>query len=63
MEHNAKRLTQVSEIGGIPIIATRGVPKTFGDVCEVVKSAHHDGRKVFDKSTFSMLEEPVVEHM
>ena len=63
MEHNAKRLAQVSKIGGIPIVATRGTPKTFGDVCEAVNSVHHDGRKVFDKETFSMLTEPVIEHM
>ena len=63
VEHNAKRLTQISQIGRIPIIATRQIPKNFGDVAEVIQSVHHDGRQVFDKSTFSMLEEPVVEHL
>ena len=30
--HNAKRLTQLSEITGIPIVATRHVHDKFGDI-------------------------------
>ena len=62
MEHNSKRLTQISQIAGIPVVATRGTARTFGDVCDAIKSVDHDGRQVFDKDQFSMLIEPLIEN-
>ena len=47
----------------VPIIATRHVQKNFGDIDEVITSATHPGRVVFDKTQFSMLEPPVLEHL
>ena len=61
--HNAKRLTQVAKILDIPVISTKQTPKTFGDVISELKELHFDKVKVFEKQTFSMLEEPVLNHL
>ena len=63
MTHNARRLTQVSQILNIPIIATRHVQANFGDIDARINEVTHEGRKIFDKSQFSMLEQPVFEHL
>ena len=47
----------------IPIIATRHVQKNFGDIENVITEVTHPGRKVFDKTSFSMLEPKVFEHL
>ena len=39
----------------IPVLATRHVPKAFGDVVEEISSLNHPGRQLFDKHTFSMV--------
>ena len=57
--HNAKRLTQVSQITSIPVIATCHVKKNFGDIDAIITEVTHPGRTVFDKSLFSMIEPPV----
>ena len=63
MTHNARRLTQVSEILDIPIIATRHVQANFGEIDARINDVTHEGRKIFDKSQFSMLEAPVFEYL
>ena len=63
MAHNANRLTRVSKIFDIPIIATRHVQKNFGDIDERITSVTHPKRVLFDKTLFSMLEEPVLNHL
>ena len=47
----------------VPVIATRHVQKNFGDIAEEIKSVDHPGRKLFDKTKFSMLEDPVLAHL
>ena len=61
--HNAKRLCQTGQVLGVPIVATRHVQKNFGDISSTIGDVTHEGRVVFDKSLFSMLEPPVFEHM
>ena len=63
MAHNAKRFTQLGQILGVPIVATRHVHKSFGDIESVIGSVTHPGRKVFDKTQFSMLTEEVLDHL
>jgi len=46
----------------IPVIATKQVPKAFGDISKVITAATHDGRKVFSKTQFSMLDSNVLAH-
>ena len=48
---------------GVPVIATRHVMKNFGDINEKITEVTHPGRVVFDKTLFSMLEDPVKEHL
>ena len=47
----------------IPVIATKQVPKAFGDISKVITQATHDGRKVFSKTQFSMLDANVTKHL
>ena len=63
MVQNARRLTQLSQMTKIPVVATRHVAKNFGDCDERITEVTHPGRVVFDKTLFSMLEEPVLTHM
>mmetsp|Transcript_5602 Transcript_5602/g.9643 ORF Transcript_5602/g.9643 Transcript_5602/m.9643 type:complete len:217 (-) Transcript_5602:64-714(-) len=63
MVHNAKRLAQMSHVLDIPVIATRHVAKNFGDIDAEIGAVSKENRKVFDKSLFSMLEEPVLLHI
>ena len=64
MAHNAKRMTQLSQVLNIPIIATRHVQENFGDIDQVITDVTHPGRKVIDKHMFSMMGEPKVkEHL
>ena len=61
MAHNAARLTQVSEILDIPVIATTQV--NFGPISDVITAKHHAGVRVFEgKKQFSMLTEDVDAH-
>ena len=61
MLHNSKRMTQVSEILEIPVVATRHVKKAFKDIDEAIPQV--DNRVIFDKSLFSMLQPEVLDHM
>mmetsp|Transcript_94552 Transcript_94552/g.130257 ORF Transcript_94552/g.130257 Transcript_94552/m.130257 type:complete len:128 (-) Transcript_94552:157-540(-) len=58
--HNTKRLAQVAEILSIPVIATKQL--NFGEIDSNITVAHHAGVKVFDKVTFSMVEDPVMNY-
>ena len=60
MAHNAKRLSQLSQVLNIPVVATRHVKENFGDIEQVINDASHPGRVVIDKHTFSMVGEPKV---
>ena len=61
MAHNAGRLAQTAQILDVPVISTTQV--NFGDICDAVKSKHHDGVRVFEgKKQFSMLTEEVDAH-
>ena len=53
----------MSQIFDIPVVATRHVQKNFGDIEELITSVTHPGRKVFDKTQFSMIEKPVLDYM
>jgi len=55
--HNAGRIAQAAKIMDIPVIATR--QKNFGDISPVITKHHHEGVKVFEKKTFSMLDDDV----
>jgi len=48
--HNAKRLTRLSDLTGIPIIATRQVPKNFGGIDKMITDVTWPGRTVYDKT-------------
>ena len=51
----------MGELLNVPIIATRHVKKNFKEIDE--KIPQHSGRVIFDKSLFSMLEPPVLDHL
>ena len=53
--HNAGRLAQAAKEFGVPVIATQQVK--FGPIHEMVTQHHHDGVKIFEKATFSMLDD------
>ena len=55
MAHNARRLCILGKHLDIPIIATRHVKHSFGDIEATIGEVTHEGRKVFDKTQFSML--------
>ena len=44
-------------------MATKHVPKVFGDIDPTIEEVTHDGRKVFEKSLFSMMEPPMKDHL
>ena len=53
--HNARRLTEIAAILDIPVFATTHVKDKFGDVAQEVTDVNCLSRRVYDKSTFSML--------
>ena len=59
--HNAKRLAQFSQLLNIPLIATKQA--NFGPIAEEITNAHPEGTLCVEKKMFSMLTEPVVEHL
>ena len=59
--HNARRLTKSAKIFGIPIISTKQV--SFGEVVKELSKEHFDNVKVFEKSQFSMMEDPVFDYL
>ena len=61
--HNAKRLTQASDLFGIPVVSTEQMPKNFGHTIPELKAVNHPGVFKHEKSLFSMLEEPVKAHI
>ena len=50
---NAAKLAQTAKIFDIPVLCTKQV--NFGPVAEDITKHHHEGVKVFEKKTFSML--------
>ena len=61
--HNAKRLAQVAKILEIPLIITKQTPKTFGDLIPEIIKEYSETAKIFEKTEFSMLEEPVLGYL
>ena len=55
MAHNARRLCILGKHLEVPIIATRHVKNAFGDIEKTIGEVTHEGRKIFDKTQFSML--------
>jgi hypothetical protein len=53
--HNSARLSRISSILKIPIIATRHVFEKFGDIDNQISSIQNPYREVFDKYAFSMV--------
>ena len=58
--HNAARMAQVAHILQIPLIATHQV--NFGPIDETITQHHPQGVAVFEKRTFSMLDDQVSSH-
>lgn len=53
--HNARRLAEIANVLDIPIIATTHAKDKFGDVAQEITDVNYKNRKVFNKSTFSMI--------
>ena len=68
MAHNASRLNKISQLLEVPIIATKHVPKAFGDFDPTIvqykdEPLENQHRQVFEKHVFSMLNELVSKHL
>ena len=52
---NARRLTEIANILDIPIIATTHCKDKFGDVVQEITDVNCVNRRLFNKTTFSMI--------
>mmetsp|Transcript_5883 Transcript_5883/g.4193 ORF Transcript_5883/g.4193 Transcript_5883/m.4193 type:complete len:186 (+) Transcript_5883:45-602(+) len=59
--HNSVRLIRASKVLSMPLISTKMV--NFGPIDPKITSEYHENVKVFEKSLFTMMEAPVMEHL